>query len=54
MTASITEDRCFEDRRAGGFEGLRIEWMAAFLNLYLHLDTRTWDLVAETWDLKVF
>ena len=26
MTASMTEDRCFEDRRAGGFEGLRIEW----------------------------
>ena len=27
--------------------------MADFLNLNLHLNTRTWDLMAETWDLKV-
>jgi hypothetical protein len=26
--------------------------MADFLNLNLHLNTRTWDLMAETWDLK--
>jgi hypothetical protein len=37
----MTEDRSFEDRRAGGLEGLRVEWMAAFLNLYLNLKTRT-------------
>ncbi|MEY3852715.1 MAG: hypothetical protein RI910_1695 [Verrucomicrobiota bacterium] len=28
--------------------------MTEFLYLYLHLNTRTWDLMAETWDLKVF
>ena len=27
--------------------------MAEFLNLNLHLNTRTWDLMAETWDPKV-
>jgi hypothetical protein len=28
--------------------------MADFLNLDLHLNTRTRDLMAETWDPKVF
>ena len=27
--------------------------MADFLNLHLNLNTRTWDLMAETWDLKL-
>ena len=27
--------------------------MIELLNLYLHLKTRTWALVAVTWDLKV-
>lgn len=39
MAESMTDDGSFEDRRAGGLEGLRVEWMAAFLNLYLN--TRT-------------
>ena len=28
--------------------------MTALLNLYLHLNTRTRYLMAETWDLKLF
>ena len=41
MTASMTEDRCFEDLRAGGLEGPRFEWMVELLILYLNLKTRT-------------
>jgi hypothetical protein len=54
MTASMTEDRSPATRHLRLPPATRNGQMTEILYLHLHLDTRTRDLMAETWDLKVF
>ncbi len=53
MTASMTEDRWQISRHLRLPPATRNGQMTEILYLHLNLDTRTWDLMAETWDLKI-